>query len=173
MRSTNSTRGVSRLRSLADAIGRAKLALAPASAARLETPFRNFSNNPATAFDAPEPLREAALALLARDGSPPPADAAAPKLKHKKRKTDNRQSKGRKLSYEVMPKLQNFMFPVVPEYPVILTELFASVFGQSTAADGVLAARPASSEAADGVSCLAAGGDAPSAIVGSLFAPTT
>jgi hypothetical protein len=46
------------LRSVADAIGRAKLALAPASAARLETPFRNFSNNPATVFDAPEPLRE-------------------------------------------------------------------------------------------------------------------
>ena len=44
------------MRSLADAIGRAKLALAPASAARLETPFRNFSNNPATVFDAPEPL---------------------------------------------------------------------------------------------------------------------
>ncbi len=129
-----------------------------------------------TAGGAPPPA-----ALRTSDGRPalltrltaPPADAVAPKLKHKKRKTDNRQSKGRKLSYEVMPKLQNFMFPVVPEHPVILTELFASVFGQRTAADGVLAARPASSEAADGVSCLAAGGDAPSAIVGSLFAPTT
>ena len=41
-------------------------------------------------------------------------------------------SKGRKLSYEVQKPLQNFMFPVLPERPVILTELFSSVFGKST-----------------------------------------
>ena len=59
-RSDTSTRGVSRcFCSLADeeTIGRAGLALAPAGAARLETPFRNFSNNPDTVFAAPEPLR--------------------------------------------------------------------------------------------------------------------
>ena len=31
---------------------------------------------------------------------------------------------------QVQPKLQNFMFPAIPERPVVLTELFASVFGQ-------------------------------------------
>lgn len=58
--------------------------------------------------------------------------SAAPKLKHKKRKTDNRRSKGRRLSYEVQPALQNFMIPVVPDQPVILSELFSSVFGKRT-----------------------------------------
>ena len=44
---------------------------------------------------------------------------------------------------QVQPKLQNFMFPAIPERPVVLTELFASVFGQrvvsrdSTRADAV------------------------------------
>ena len=33
------------------------------------------------------------------------------KLKPAKKKTDNRRPKGRRLSYEPMPKLQNFMFP--------------------------------------------------------------
>eukprot|EP00965_Chrysotila_dentata_P120579 3987751-Pleurochrysis_carterae.AAC.2 len=63
-----------------------------------------------------------------------PTALVAPKLKSKKRKTDNRQSKGRKLSYEVQPQLQNFMFPVIPERPVVLSELFSSVFGTSTSA---------------------------------------
>jgi len=64
---------------------------------------------------------------------------AAPKLKHNKRPTDNRQSKGRKLSYEVQPKLLNFMFPEAPKKPIVLAELFASVFGHriSSLAAGV------------------------------------
>ena len=63
-----------------------------------------------------------------------------------------------------MPKLQNFMFPVIPDRPVILTELFASVFGQQRApANGAARGKAAASPAAD------ADG---SAIAGSLFAPT-
>ena len=44
---------------------------------------------------------------------------------------------------QVQPKLQHFMFPNIPERPVILTELFASVFGRSVhaAASGGDAAR--------------------------------
>ena len=56
------------------------------------------------------------------------------KLKRKSRPTDNRQSKGRKLSYEVKPKLLNFMFPEVAEQSVVLSELFGSIFGQRTKA---------------------------------------
>lgn len=59
--------------------------------------------------------------------------SGAPRLKHTKRPTDNRQSKGRRLSHEVQAKLLNFMFPEIPERPVILSELFASVFGQRVA----------------------------------------
>ena len=40
----------------------------------------------------------------------------------------------------VQPKLTNFMFPEIPERPVVLSELFASVFGQRIAAGGVSAA---------------------------------
>ena len=90
------------------------------------------------------------------------------KCLNKKRKTDNRQSKGRKLSYDVMPKLQNFMFPVIPDRPVILTELVASVFGQRAPANGASGASvPARGKAA--ASQAVADG---SAIAGSLFAPT-
>jgi len=56
-----------------------------------------------------------------------------PKLKRVKRPTDNRMSKGRRLSYEVQPKLLHFMFPEIPERPIVLAELFASVFGQRVA----------------------------------------
>ena len=57
-------------------------------------------------------LYHALLKDLLDDGNAGALPASGvPKLKHRKRKTDNRQSKGRKLSYDVMPKLQNFMFP--------------------------------------------------------------
>ena len=39
---------------------------------------------------------------------------SVPKLKRIKRPTNNRMSKGRRLSYEVQPKLVNFMFPEIP-----------------------------------------------------------
>ena len=107
-------------------------------------------------------LYHALLKDLLDDGNDGALPASGvPKLKHKKRKTDNRQSKGRKLSYDVMPKLQNFMFPVIPDRPVILTELFASVFGQRAPANGARGKAAASQAVADG-----------SAIAGSLFAPT-
>mmetsp|Transcript_62231 Transcript_62231/g.103401 ORF Transcript_62231/g.103401 Transcript_62231/m.103401 type:complete len:537 (-) Transcript_62231:301-1911(-) len=70
------------------------------------------------------------LRELLEDGSTELPASTAMRLKHKKRKTDNRRSKGRTLSYEVQPQLQNFMFPVIPERPIILSELFSSVFGQ-------------------------------------------
>ena len=114
-------------------------------------------------------LYHALLKDLLDDGNDGALPASGvPKLKHKKRKTDNRQSKGRKLSYEVMPKLQNFMFPVIPDRPVILAELFASVFGQRAPANGASGASvPARGKAA------ASQADADgSAIAGSLFAPT-
>lgn len=72
------------------------------------------------------------LKELLDTGSTAAVPGSAPKLKHNKRATDNRQSKGRKLSYEVHPKLLNFMFPEAPERPVVLAELFASVFGQKS-----------------------------------------
>ena len=77
---------------------------------------------------------------LLDDGSGAGAAAAsvgsAVKLRRVKRPTDNRMSKGRKLSYEVQPKLQNFMFPEIPDRPIVLAELFASVFGQRTGSGG-------------------------------------
>ena len=66
--------------------------------------------------------------------------ASVPKLKHVKRPTNNRVSKGRRLSFKVQPKLQNFMFPEITERPVVLAELFASVFGQRIG-DGTAAAK--------------------------------
>ena len=75
------------------------------------------------------------------------------KLKRVKRPTDNRMSKGRRLSYEVQPKLQNYMFPEIPERPVVLAELFASVFGQRTAAGRggeAAASAPPASRASEG-----------------------
>ncbi|CAM9644399.1 unnamed protein product, partial [Chrysoparadoxa australica] len=48
----------------------------------------------------------------------------------KKRKVDSRASKGRKLKFEVHPKLQNFTFPQpYPQPPMDAGELFASLFG--------------------------------------------
>ena len=64
-----------------------------------------------------------------------------PKLKRVKKPTNNRQSKGRRLSYEVQPKLMNFMFPEIPERPVVLAELFAAVFGQRTGSTTAAAAQ--------------------------------
>ena len=52
------------------------------------------------------------------------AAGVAPRLKRSKRQTDNRRSKGRRLSYEVQPKLANFMFPEAPEKPVFPAILF-------------------------------------------------
>ena len=135
------------------------------------------------------PFYHSLLRSLLEEGGAALAAAAAPKLKRTKRKAESRQSKGRRLSYEVQPRdgretaerpptdgqqmgerpprdprhalcspllasaqpspplsptsppplasppqvqppLQNFMFPVVPERPVILGELFSSVFGR-------------------------------------------
>ena len=75
------------------------------------------------------------------------AAGVAPRLKRSKRQTDNRRSKGRRLSYEVQPKLANFMFPEAPEKPVALAELFASVFGQRTSSDAPAVSRPAKGSA--------------------------
>jgi hypothetical protein len=66
----------------------------------------------------------------------------APKLKRTKRRADSRQSKGRRLSYEAQPPLQNFMFPVVPGRPVALSELFSSVFGRRPVDDATPAYVP-------------------------------
>jgi len=76
------------------------------------------------------PFYHSLLRSLLEEGGAALAAAAAPNLKRTKRKAESRQSKGRRLSYEVQPPLQNFMFPVVPERPVILGELFSSVFGR-------------------------------------------
>ena len=84
---------------------------------------------PREAYDDAE-FYHSLLRDLLDDGGAPTTSSAGLKLKHKKRKTESRQSKGRQLSFEVQPKLQHFMFPVVPERPVVLTELFKSVFGK-------------------------------------------
>ena len=82
-----------------------------------------------------EPFYNALLRQLLEDGGGGDfAGGALPKLRHKKRKTDNRQSKGRTLSYEVQAPLAHFMFPVVPERPVMHGDLFSSVFRQRSAA---------------------------------------
>ena len=77
--------------------------------------------------------------LLADDSIGAGGASGAPKMKRVKRPTNNRLSKGRRLSYEVQPKLQNFMFPEIPERPVVLAELFASVFGQRVGGPAPLA----------------------------------
>ena len=89
------------------------------------------------------------LKELLDDGGGALAASGAPKLKHRKKKTDNRRSKGRRLSYEPMPKLQNFMFPEIPERPIVLSELFGSVFGARIAPDGGADAAAAAAPAAD------------------------
>lgn len=61
------------------------------------------------------------------------AGVARPALKRRKRDVDRRASKGRKVSYELHPKLQNFMFPTPVAEPVALHELFANVFGSAPA----------------------------------------
>ena len=93
------------------------------------------------------------------DGGGALAASGAPKLKHRKKKTDNRRSKGRRLSYEPMPKLQNFMFPEIPERPIVLSELFGSVFGARIAPDGGADAAAAAAPAVDDGPAL--GGVAP------------
>ncbi|KAJ1632171.1 apoptosis-antagonizing transcription factor [Pavlovales sp. CCMP2436] len=50
-------------------------------------------------------------------------------LKRRRREVDRKASKGRKISYEVHAKLQNFMFPVETSQPVAIAELFKHVFG--------------------------------------------
>jgi hypothetical protein len=50
-------------------------------------------------------------------------------LKRRRREVDRKASKGRKISYEVHPKLQNFMFPADGVQTVAVHELFAHVFG--------------------------------------------
>ena len=115
------------------------------------------------------------LKELLDDGSSAAAPGA-PKLKHKKRKTDNRQSKGRKLSYEVQPKLLSFMFPEVPERPVVLAELFASVFGQRAGSRPPPHAQSAKRAAGGGGAAREAALKAPEASsvavdVATLFAP--
>lgn len=59
------------------------------------------------------------------------ADAGAGRqpLKRRRKEVDRKASKGRKVSYEVHAKLQNFMFPVESAQPVAVHELFARVFG--------------------------------------------
>lgn len=54
-------------------------------------------------------------------------------LKRRRREVDRKASKGRKVSYEVHPKLTNFMFPVETAQPVAVHELFARVFGGTAA----------------------------------------
>ena len=49
-----------------------------------------------------------------------------------------------------MPKLQNFMFPEIPERPIVLSELFGSVFGARIAPDGGADAAAAAAPADDG-----------------------
>jgi protein AATF/BFR2 len=85
------------------------------------------------------------LKELLDTGSARGVPGSAPKLKHTKRPTNNRQSKGRKLSYEPQPKLLNFMFPEIPERTIVLAELFASVFGQHVAppSSSISSAEPA------------------------------
>ena len=78
------------------------------------------------------PFYHALLKELLDTGDAASVANATPRLKHSKRATDNRQSKGRKLSFEVQPKLVSFMFPEIPERPAILSEIFASVFGKRT-----------------------------------------
>jgi protein AATF/BFR2 len=51
-------------------------------------------------------------------------------LKRRRREVDRKASKGRKISYEPHPKLQNFMFPVNTLQPVAVHELFAHVFAR-------------------------------------------
>ena len=99
------------------------------------------------------PFYHSLLKELLDTGSTGAVASGAPKLKHTKRPTNNRQSKGRKLSYEVQPKLLNFMFPETPEHPVVLAELFASVFGQrlAAAASGKAAAKAAAPEPEEGI----------------------
>ena len=41
----------------------------------------------------------------------------------------------------MQPKLMNFMFPEIPERPVVLAELFAAVFGQRTGSTTAAAAQ--------------------------------
>jgi len=53
---------------------------------------------------------------------------AQKKLLKKRRKVDTKASKGRKLSFKVQPKLENFMFPQPVELPTITDELFRHVF---------------------------------------------
>ena len=48
-----------------------------------------------------------------------------------------------------MPKLQNFMFPEIPERPIVLSELFGSVFGARIAPDGGATAAAAAAPAVD------------------------
>ena len=48
-----------------------------------------------------------------------------------------------------MPKLQNFMFPEIPERPIVLSELFGSVFGARIAPDGGADAAAAAAPADD------------------------
>ena len=85
------------------------------------------------------------LKELLDTGSARGVPGSAPKLKHTKRPTNNRQSKGRKLSYEPQPKLLNFMFPEIPDRTIVLAELFASVFGQQVAPSslGISSVEPA------------------------------
>ena len=76
------------------------------------------------------------------------------------------------LTPQVQPKLQNFMFPVVPERPVILAELFSSIFGSGTAARANGAAAGSARRApAERAAAAAAASDEP-ILQGSLFAPT-
>eukprot|EP00299_Pterocystis_sp_00344_P008750 c3440_g1_i1.p1 GENE.c3440_g1_i1~~c3440_g1_i1.p1 ORF type:complete len:474 (+),score=169.07 c3440_g1_i1:149-1423(+) len=53
---------------------------------------------------------------------------AQKKLLKKRRKVDTKASKGRKLSFAVQPKLQNFMFAQQVELPSITDELFRNIF---------------------------------------------
>jgi hypothetical protein len=76
------------------------------------------------------PFYHSMLRTLLENGGGGGATPAPPKLKRSRRPADSRQSKGRRLSYAVQPPLQNFVFPQVPEHPVILSELFSSVFGK-------------------------------------------
>jgi hypothetical protein len=82
------------------------------------------------------PFYHSLLRALLEDGGGGGATPAPPKFKRSKRSADSRQSKGRRLSYAVQPPLQNFLFPQVPEHPVILSELFSSVFGNKPDTEG-------------------------------------
>ncbi|KAL1519017.1 hypothetical protein AB1Y20_003285 [Prymnesium parvum] len=134
----------------------------------------------ATAADAPvgevyddDDFYHVLLKQLLEDGSAGGGAAPEHKLKRVKRQTDNRRSKGRKLSFDVQPKLQNFMFPETPQHQVTLVELFHSVFGQRRGAKTAEMASRASTGNGEPEETVGSNTDDVFVSPGSLFAPSS